>query len=191
MKIVFLDVDGVLNSSRSILSRTGPRWSTRSRMAYDELCELGETDKEGKMPYGPSETINTIDAVAVDLVNRLLRKSEAQLVLSTSHRSFFLSEGFRSQSHLYALNLYFTTIGIEHPIFDITPKLHVQRGLEVAHWLDEQTELSISHYVILDDAKEFHPLQTFVWCDPQIGFSAANYFECCKHLVVQESTIIF
>ena len=110
MKVVFLDVDGVLNSSRSVLSRTG----TYNTKAVLELQKLYPLEKDQGLPYGPQYTLETIDPVAVDLVNRLIKESGAMLVLSTSHRSMFVEGGiaFGSRQHMHRLGLYFAAMGI-------------------------------------------------------------------------------
>lgn len=183
--VVFLDVDGVLNSTRSVLAKSGPK------PIGDALWLLKKAD--GELPYGPAFTIETIDSVAVALVNRLIRKSGALLVLSTSHRNMFLKDGdFKSPRHMRMLGLYFEALGIEAPIHDITPKLYIERGREVLKWQEENRwDFEVDKCVILDDGRDFLKNQPLVWCDPAIGFTAANYFEAANLLGVEESAIIF
>ena len=185
MKVIFLDVDGVLNSSRSVLARLPCQNEARA-----ELERLFKED--GEIPYGPKYTLETLDPVAVGLVNRLAKEAGAQIVLSTSHRAMFLDGGilYGGKQHMHMLRLYFKAMGIEAPIYGITPKLHVQRGAEVKKWLDDHRQL-VTHYVILDDGKDFHPSQPLVWCDPHVGFSHANYFAASKELGLAESSLIY
>lgn len=63
MKAIFLDIDGVLNSDRSFL-------------AYNTI--------EGNTYY--DNLFAHIDPIAVGLLNRLIDKSGAKNVFSTSHR---------------------------------------------------------------------------------------------------------
>ena len=91
---------------------------------------------------------------------------------------------------MYRLGLYFKAMGFEAPIYGITEKLFVERGIEVKKWLDARSQ-HVTHYVILDDARDFHASQNLVWCDPNIGFSSANYFSASKELGLAESSLIY
>lgn len=181
MKALFLDIDGVLNSSRSVLARCGV---VNNKIA-DELDDCPVWGNPTDFRY----TLRTIDPVAIGLVNRLLDKSGAKLFLSTSHRTMFkYNTYYGSVEHLARLNLYLEAMGISRPVYGLTPKLHQLRGDEVQECLDAHCQ--ITDYVILDDGKDFYPEHPLVWCDPVVGFSAANYYECCKILGVQESSIL-
>ena len=185
MKFIFLDVDGVLNSSRSVLARLPNQSEARSQLEvlYRE---------DGEIPYGPRYTLETLDPVAVGLVNRLTREANAQIVLSTSHRAMFLDGGilYGGKQHMFMLRLYFKAMGIEGQIYDITPRLNVTRGAEVKKWLDDHRQL-VTHYVILDDGRDFHSSQPLIWCDPHIGFSHANYFAASKELGLANTSLIY
>lgn len=194
MKIVFLDVDGVLNSSRSVLGRAGPTQTEEVVKALAELRTLYNVEDERSLPFSAEYTVNTIDPVAVALVNRLIYEARALLVLSTSHRNMFVDNAkgaaYGSKTHMYRLGLYFKAMGIAAPIYGITPKLHVERGVEVKQWLDAHSH-SVTHYVILDDARDFHSSQPLIWCDPNIGFSSGNFFTASKELGLAETSLIY
>lgn len=189
LKVVFIDIDGVLNSSRSVLARTGPQVTQLSQRCRYELIRRFALDEE-ELPYGPKHVLDTIDPTAVGLLNRLIRETGAKPVLSTSHRTSF-TEGttYGSLQHLKTLDMFIKAMGLDADLFGITPKLFVQRGAEVAEWMKEHPQFT--HAVILDDGKDFHPNQPLVWCDPCIGFSEANYFEASKLLGVEVSQLIY
>lgn len=192
MKVVFLDVDGVINSSRSVMAKCGVLRTAESNTALEELQAIFKDWGDEDIPYGPKYTIETIDPVAVFLVNRLMRETSATLVLSTSHRDMFADANMPagSQKQMHLLGLYFTAMGIKAPIYDITPKLFTQRGAEVKHWLDNSAQ-AVTHYVILDDGRDFNANQNLIWCDPDIGFSHANYFAASRELGQSETSLIY
>lgn len=164
MKIVFLDFDGVLNSTRSfITSKRGEpngRWSS-----LDEM------------------NIATIDPVSVGLVNDLVERADAEIVISSSHRKFFMKHGIID---LNGLRNYFKNLGIEGSILDATPRNfrpYATRGDEIKEWLDGFLE-PIDSYVILDDDSDMleEQLPFFVHTSSNNGFLFEHYLKALEIL---------
>ena len=197
MKVIFLDIDGVLNSTGSCLGRTGRRWEALNG-TEDQICEWSEqllVLNGGEFGYGQLQTFQTIDPTAVELINRLLEKASACIVLSSTHRMFFADHvtkiAYGSPQHLQALRLYLKLLGLEGDrLIGITPRLHTRRGLEVREHI-ETCGLEFEAHVAIDDGGDFekddcvHHL-----VDAKLGFTAGDYFACAKILGVDESVII-
>jgi hypothetical protein len=190
VKPLFLDVDGVLNSTRSTIVKIGPNITTS-----EALRQLSQD--VGGLEYGVTFALKCVDPVCVALVNMLLAQSGAALVLSSSHRSHFLSDTVKygTDTHLELLRRYLTIMGINVPeAFSVTPRLHKERGYEIDGWLDHAYEYGIydddEQYVILDDGADMLPSQPLVLVDAAQGFSFENYAEACKHLGVDAPGLI-
>lgn len=195
MKLLFLDIDGVANNTGSCLARTGKKWivplidNTTSKL----LAMIG-----GSFAYGQHQTFDTIDPTAVELINRLVEKSGCEVVLSSSHRSFFVGDnyesdfGFGTPGHIIALNLYLRLLGFNFELFGITPRLWEKRGLEVQFYLNslEENGGEVEEYLILDDGGDFLPGQPLLMTDPAVGFTGNDYFKAAKMLGTEESGII-
>lgn len=198
-KALFLDVDGVLNSTRSTLSRSGAKFKTIGQLDAIERLKK-QFAIEDELPYGPSYTLDTLDMVAVDLINRLLAKEpKLFIVLSSSHRSFFCGMNypvggetqFNSPEHIMSLRMYLSALGIDGwRLHGITDRLHVRRGLEVRKYLEEHPE--ITHHAAVDDGGDFEKYDcTLVQTDATEGLSSKDFFALAKTLVIHESSIIF
>lgn len=194
VKVIFLDLDGVLNNSASVLAKIGKSvMSMRQRSCYKILCNHYRVDDE-ELPYGPEFAIMTNDPVAVGLLNRCLRETEAKIVVSSSHRNNFtrydkgLMHG--SMDHLTILRIFFGALGVlEEPIIDVTQSYDGKtRGQEVQNWLDAHSE--VESYVILDDGKDFFGHQHHVWCDPKFGFHHKEFVEACLQLGSKQGMIL-
>jgi hypothetical protein len=110
LKVLFLDVDGVVNNKRT------------------------KENFEGFM---------AIDPAMAALVQRIVRNTGCEIVLSSSWRLFRNGrEEIESKICKFA---------------DITPILHAPRGYEIKVWLTRHPE--IEHYAILDDAESILPEQ--------------------------------
>lgn len=194
MKVLFLDIDGVLNSSRSVIVKIGPTEQTSELVR--ELAKLDEPDNPG-LDYGVKFGLQTVDPICVALVNKLLEADpEIGLILSSTHRKFLCHSKvpFRGPEHFRRLRLYLTAMGIKVPkFFGATPVLHSCRGDEIHAFIDRLTEDFNSldpTYVILDDAADMLPGQPLVLVDSEHGFSFSDYAQACKHLGLKEPGMI-
>jgi len=152
MKIIFLDIDGVLNSTR-----------------FFEGPEFGYGPGAG-LEFGASQ----IDPQAVEQLNNLIASTGAKVVLSTSWRHIW------DKSEI-ARMLKQKGFQHPHSIIDITPSSMKPRGDEIEEWLDLEDERrriepgrSDISFVIIDDSDEFHSSdlrERFVQTDPNVGLS--------------------
>ena len=125
MRLIFLDIDGVLNSD-----------------AWDKTKKTTSNDF----------LIDQFDPEAIKLLNELIEKIDAQIVLTSSWRLNF---------DLEQMNELFSRIGIKRGIVSFTPNLnagagYLTRGNEVSNWIIDNgniiksKSLSFTDYIILD-----------------------------------------
>ena len=117
MKVIFLDIDGVLNSFK-----------------YD----LHRGEGEGN-----------IDITRMPLLKRIVDKTGALIVLSSSWRKYWEKEDNFDPIGA-ELDAVFGQFGLE--IYDKTPFLQIgSRAHEIMSWL-EQHESEVDAFVVIDDA---------------------------------------
>lgn len=143
MKIVFLDVDGVLNSQR-VADRIG--WGGHFNESEEATHE--------NVKWGQS---------LVDNLKEIVQKTGAQIVMSSTWRKFFSIEKFKEMFAVYNFN--------DAPVIDKTPGGYRSRGMEIDEWLADNPH--VKQYVILDDYDDFLPEQAqyYVETDPEVGLS--------------------
>ena len=143
MKVIFLDVDGVLNSEMS-------REQDRNKFDNWMECEVSE-----------SHIVN---------LKKIVDETGAQIVLSSSWRFDHpkaTGRDFIVDPLMKILDRKLKEVGLD--IIDVTPDLHgKKRGFEIKDWLDRHTE--VEKFVILDDdidmldeQKPFFVNTTFKW----------------------------
>ena len=151
-KVIFLDIDGVLNT----------KWW------YTQMDRNTPKDKYGY----------TFDPRSVANLKKIIDETGADIVISSSWKSFGLSE----------LEEMWQNRELPGKLIDITPNsvsdemllnadldhmelFHI-RGMEIKEWLDKHGN-NVSHYVIIDDMDNFLPDQQpyFVRTDPEAGIT--------------------
>lgn len=147
MKIIFLDIDGVLNSFRSCAAFGAYPWPDRGWDFFDN--------------------------VAIGLLQRVVEKTNASCVLSSSWRLGMDSE---------ELNQLAGRLGV--PIIGKTrDTLRTERrGEQIQDWLDGHP--GVTHYVIVDDCGDMLRSQKrfFVKVDPNNGLSYENHIKMIRIL---------
>jgi hypothetical protein len=125
----------------------------------------------------PNQTpiVSIFDPCAVSLLLRLVDRSQAKLVVSST----WGLHGYDSCMETFEKN------GIHRDLFHedwVTPrKMSSARYHEIRWWLDRHPE--VTHSVAIDDADlnmDFVPCA--VKCDCAEGMSWRNYLECCVYL---------
>lgn len=136
MKIIFLDFDGVVNSSR--------------------FCE--ELAVRTKAEGGSTATRHMIDPVAVARLNKLIEMTEAVVVVSSSWRKLFdvpmLQEILDAKGFVGKIVDVTPDLSGE-PIY--LPNQRRERGYEIARWLKENAP--DAEYVVLDDDGDMTAVQ--------------------------------
>lgn len=175
MKILFLDIDGVLNTH----------------------------DFNAEAKCGP------IHKAKVDLLNGVLRATDARIVLSSAWR--YLS--FRGEMNLMGLEWLLRSHGViadrlvgvtredtllREPWTGDTPWVHTnERGQQISDWLKENRNRNtwnsgprsqITQHAVVDDmdlgiSEASHP---FVHVDGVVGLTAANCVNLCELLLRSE-----
>lgn len=166
MKVIFLDIDGVLNYKKCPWL-----WSRNTGESY--LPKKGDT----------TGGVLGIDPAKVKLLNKVLIETQAKIVLSSTWRSeeFWLE--------ILVVN------GIpESVILDRTPDLSLKcseinalRGKEVEKWLAESGH-AVRKYAILDDNSDFSPEQqdNFFKTDWEVGLTEEHADKLIKHFYENE-----
>jgi hypothetical protein len=128
MKIVFLDMDGVLNSA-IFFKRT--KLNQELRMSSDEWWA------------------EMVDADAVAFLNDILEATGAKVVISSTWRMA------RDPDEMQKI---LEVRGFKGEVIGATPRGGgTVRGLKIKRWLDE-TELAVESFVILDDGRDMDEL---------------------------------
>ena len=160
-KIVFLDIDGVLNSEE---------WADKcfNKLVSDDICD------------------SDVDSDAINRLIKFLDDTNAKIVLSSSWRSLNVQSTileFSTFNHELLKKLIPYIIGV-------TPRFYEyrKRGNEIKYWMDmlstdynalvkrgyilENVELSKDYrYVIVDDDSDMLEGQNFVQTDFQTGLT--------------------
>jgi hypothetical protein len=162
MKILFLDVDGVLNTQRYI---------TRKDRQFIGRKHLAKLEWE----------VEQIDPARISMVNQIVQETGCKVVVSSTWRKLHSIE---------ELDSLFRILGAEFSIFDYTHILGTRRGFEIQEWLDENPQ--VDRFVILDDDSDMEHLTPylvrtrFIGDETEAGLQQSHMQECIDKLNNQD-----
>lgn len=161
IKVIFLDIDGVLNSTKSILALGGA-------------------------PHGIlEEQKKYIDMIALGLLQRICMHENIKCVLSSTWR---ILNTYQEVGEFFNLPIIGATPrgGILTMPSGFTMEIASIRGMEVQRWLEENTQWDIQSYVILDDNSDFLDEQKpyLVQTTYEEGLTFKDYLKLCELLEI-------
>lgn len=147
--IIFLDIDGVLNSRTFFKQRHQQRQEEAPHQTPIREHRIYSEDICPEM---------------MTMMNDLCKTTEAKVVISSTWRIGHTLEEL--QAILASCGATFTIIGL-------TPRLNVARGVEIDHWLRNNCPKNFMNYVILDDDSDMllNQAQHFFLCDNYTGLT--------------------
>ena len=174
MKVLFLDIDGVLNSENWF----GYRLYCIKNNMFNEVINFVNTNDECI-----KHKLSMIDDRAIANLNRIVEETGCKVVLSSSWRSCVEAENIFTQDLLKLK-------GFKYELYDVTPRLwfndfSIRRGEEIKLWLDKESEKNeIESFVILDDDSDMLPEQmnNFIHVDGQVGLTNKDVFTAIEIL---------
>ena len=174
MKVLFLDIDGVLNSENWF----GYRLYCIKNNMFNEVMNFVNTNDERI-----KHKLSMIDDRAIANLNRIIEETGCKVVLSSSWRSCVEAENTLTE---YILKLK----GFKYEFYDVTPRLwfkdfSIRRGEEIQLWMDKESEKhEIESFAILDDDSDMLPEQmnNFIQIDGQVGLTDRDVFAAIEIL---------
>jgi hypothetical protein len=175
MKLIFLDIDGVLITTRSMMAKVGKQFDAPTADA-NTLQMLRHVAPD-------------IDPVAVGILNRVTRAAGAKIVLSSTHRIFAWRNG---RCDLEQVKAYLQALGIEGEVIGATPRFdNGVRGQEIDAWLEDNQVPSDAKIVIIDDDSDMLPHQMFNFIQTKFdtGLSMESWQQLVKLLDIDEDLL--
>jgi len=163
MQIIFLDMDGVMNSWQSAY------WY-RDLMGHEEESwvnyKVQDIDKEDEEEFSVYSR-ELCPLACANLKSLLDDYPEARIVISSTWRRGRSPDWFNRLFRMFKIIK-------EDRVIDKTPVMGTERGFEIQDWLDNNSDkYDITEFVILDDDADmchFCETDNFVQTDAKVGF---------------------
>lgn len=175
MRLIYLDIDGVLNSVQSMRSAQANS-ATPGQVAMIAMLEQ-------HVPFiNFHHKLCSLDQQAVTRVSELVEATDAYLIITSTHRKFFrkqtnLTQEYNWEFDLVKLQEYCSLLGLPTTrVLGFTPEARgvgKMRGHEIAEHL-ASFPAQVAAYVIIDDDSDMLPeqLSSFVRTSYEVGFTA-------------------
>jgi hypothetical protein len=162
MKVIFLDIDGVLNTE--VFQRAYFGILKRLEVSRPEAKTLAKAEIRDEFGI-------TFDPMATDMLGWVIESTGARIVISSTWRM----SGLRTMQTMWEMR------SLPGEVIDITPRLNTPRGEEIAEWLRGN---QVDSYVIIDDDSDMLPeqLENFVKTHPQYGITFQDALKCVEIL---------
>lgn len=175
MKVIFLDIDGVLNTEvymRAVYRFYDLVKGMKAPLKTEQFKEI-KTGILFRDEYG-----HQFDPMAVDMFKWVVETSGAKIAISSTWRL----SGLQVMKDLWASRQ------LPGEVIDITPShmrrtgSTLQRGKEIDEWLGKHPE--VIGYLIIDDDNDMEPEQQqfFVQTDHQYGLTCKDAVRCVEIL---------
>lgn len=167
MKVIFLDIDGVLNTDTDELL-------VKSNNLDLVPIDWGKFEGTARNPEYPSLTRyrtiarHDIDYAKLKLLAYVVKHSGAKIVLSSSWRMTY------SESEMDFIFGWVYRDWPKDTVIDCTPfGPYDSRDFHIAEWINQNPNVEEGDYVILDDRDVFHGqrLRRFINTDPTFGLT--------------------
>jgi hypothetical protein len=159
MKVIFLDIDGVLNHMAFVIKKNA------------------NTINEPPLEGFPQFQLNAIDSKSLSLVKKIVDKTDSKIVISSTWRINKSKDDF--------IRL-FDRFGFPNaPVIDCTPVTPDRtRGIEIDMWLMNNS--CVSNFIILDDDSDMTDFQIennhFIKINYETGITGEDVKTAIKHL---------
>ena len=174
MKIIFLDIDGVLNHQQFYKNRYDEKQHEKTIKKEDgKLIKQSEEDFYAEM----------LDPESIENLNELIEKTGAKVVVSSTWR---LGETVET------LQAILEKRGFVGEIIDTTPRGCgcCQRGNEILSWLKSNEDVigkpyhEFNSYLILDDDSDmlYWQRNNFMWVDGYVGLTPTIAYKAIRLL---------
>jgi len=143
MKIVFLDIDGVIQPYESEF-----RFYEKDNKLIDKLSEQFNTDYKQYSYFDINAVYNDWDEQAVDRVKYVLEQTNSKIIVSSDWRSNKQPNKMRDLLKIHGLDKYYFADNI---IMKDIVNPYIRKSEEITHSLNKY---DIDNFVVLDDLKQ-------------------------------------
>lgn len=131
-KIVFLDIDGVLNSHEI----AAEHYHRTGEMGFGGFFDADDTPTHNNVIWGQAQ---------VDRLRKIVETTQAAIVMSSTWRLHYSLAKFKEMFAVYGWP--------DAPVIDKTDSAYVDRCDEIAAWLSQYHE-RVTGFVVIDDDKD-------------------------------------
>lgn len=176
MKLIFLDIDGVLNS-----------------VTWARLYGFGDTPrikdvryKKDKAKYYAEKA--KLNPSSVNLLNDLCKQTKAKVVISSTWRltsGIFIGDRLEYWNEMFHYICQELSKKCHIDVIGITPFLDTERSLEIDKFIKDFKDEKIEEFVIIDDTDDgisdlfYHE---FIHVSDDYGFGTPDFVECLRVL---------